>query len=357
MRTDVQVYFGTNRNQFRANNSQAKIYVDKIAFGSDLSGFDGQALRFGKAAVSFSDDFVGAVTQVNVAAEDVLPSSANSRPRVGSREIYDELRRAALSSPENIIVVLHGYANSFESGLTGAAELGGLLDRPNVFTFCWPSGEIAVGLNYGHARKMARTSGDAIGRAFDILLRMLGTLRDEDRCHRKVDIIAHSMGNYALRQAVQRMKPHLETPAGNRLFDDLLLVAADDDNDTLERDDGIAPLLPHVRAATVYYSRWDLALQYSDRVKFNPDRLGQYGPRNLSVISEKVVAVDVTETLDQDDDILINHWYHRSPNSRTVLADMKRTLEFRGADPADPSHFPNRKKLDTGPRRYRLMPA
>lgn len=351
----INVFFATNRNQHHASREQKEIYKTGIAFGAKLSGYDGKALRFGKAEIEVNDNAQATIKSITVAKENETTRSPKGKARYGSTEIYESLRKVALESKDNILFIIHGYANDFESGLIGAAEIGATQKRSNVFAFCWPSAEVAIGLNYGCARDLAEISGHAIGRSFAILLRYLNKVTKEERCNRKVDVIAHSMGNYALRHAVQSMKSELLLDTGVRLFDDLILVAADDDNDTLEHEDGIAPLIPFVRAVTVYYSRWDIALQYSDRVKCNPDRLGQYGPRNMTSISDKVVAVDVSDALDQDQGAFINHWYHRSSHTKILVDDMHRTLTYMGADAFDPEHFPNRVPVrDRGPRRYIL---
>lgn len=350
----INVFFATNRNQYHASREQKKIYTSNIAFGGGLSGYDGKALRFGKAKVYVGDDVQAKIKSVVVAKENETTRTPNGKARHGSTEIYKMVRQVALKSKDNILFIVHGYANDFEGGLLGAAKIGAIQNRLNIFAFCWPSAEIPIGINYGIARDLAEISGQAIGRSFAILLRYLNKVKEEERCERKVDIVAHSMGSYALRHAVQSMKSGL-LDAGVRLFDDLVLVAADDDNDTLERDDGIAPLLPFIRAVTIYYSRWDIVLQYSDRVKFNPDRLGQYGPRNMANTPDKVVAIDVSDALDQDRDAFINHWYHRSPHTKKLIDDMHRTFTYSGADAYDSRHFPNREPLkERGPRRYLL---
>lgn len=343
----IKVYFATNRLPYV---TRSKTYRSGIAFRSEPSMFDGTALRFGRATVEVPAGGTGKVVDVFVADEKLIPTGPSGDVKIGSKEIYDELRRVELEGDGDILFVLHGYANDFEGGLVGAAEIADRVGRSSVFAFCWPATDLAIGVNYGEARSNARTSGAAIGRAFNILVRYLNDLQRQDRfCNRKLDVIAHSMGNYALRCAVQAMRKQLLADQQVRLIDDLILVAADDDNDSLEVDDGIRPLVPYVRSVTVYHTPQDLVLQWADKVKFSPDRLGQTGPRSMSSVADTVVAVDVTNAIHDPKDGFLDHWYHR--RSPIVMADIKRTLEFKGYDPGQ---LPGRIPDPTARRRYVL---
>jgi len=354
MPKDIRVFYATNRRPFDIDRKKDPRYVDGLGFGKKLSSSDGQALRFGEAAVSVAEGGKGTLVRVAVAPESLVAERPGKGLLLGSAKVYEALRQVAMTSEKHILVVLHGYANDFESGLVGAAEIAERVGRDNVFAFCWPATDKAIGFNYWEAREGARDSGIAVGRAFGILLRFLRQIAVEDRCYRKVDLMAHSMGNYALRVAVQAMKRELLSSDAVSIIDDLVLVAADDDNFTLARDfeEGIAPLVPNVRSVTVYYSRKDYVLQWSDKVKLNPDRLGQTGPRNMAETDDRVVAIDVTELLSDSPDGWLDHWYHRQ--TPAVMADMKAVLDYEGPDPGS---LPNRRALPAGPRRFRLIKA
>ncbi|MCC7276432.1 MAG: alpha/beta hydrolase [Alphaproteobacteria bacterium] len=353
MAKTVTVYFATNRMPFELRANQKPFFGSRIGFGPDPGPFDGKALRFGRAEVVLEPGGEGTLKKVAVADEKLLPTGKDGKIIVGSAQIFEELRRATMEGDGDVLVVLHGYANTFEGGIVGAAEVAERVGRTNVFAFCWPSGEIAAGLNYPEARERARLSGEAIGRAFGALLRYLDALAKKDKaCGRHVDVVAHSMGNYALRNTVQAMRSHLAGPDAIRIVDDLVLVAADDDNDTLERDDGIAPVVPFARRVTVYHSRKDFVLQFADRVKFRPDRLGQTGPKNIGLTADNVVAIDVTDVIGDPVDGFLDHWYHR--RTPQVIADIRATLEDKGPNPGA---ILNRIALPTAFRRYRLAPA
>jgi len=114
-----------------------------------------------------------------------------------------------------------------------------------------------------------------------------------DRCNGRIHLLCHSMGNWALRGAVQAMR----TFVGNNippLFDEVILAAADEDDDTLPNNYKVAPLLRGCRRITVYYNHQDAALKASDYAMGNPDRLGRSGPCLTPQCPSKVSVVNVS---------------------------------------------------------------
>ena len=88
----------------------------------------------------------------------------------------------------------------------------------------------------------------------------------------------------------------MRTFVGNNippLFDEVVLAAADEDDDTLQAGHKVGPLLRGCRRLTVYYNHQDLALKASDYAMGNPDRLGRSGPRGETELSSKVSVVNV----------------------------------------------------------------
>src|SRR3546814_5903613 len=106
---------------------------------------------------------------------------------------------------------------------------------------------------YADDRGRARMSGPALGRA---ILKATDYIRNtprSERCDGRIHLLCHSMGNWALRGAVQAMR----TFVGNNippLFDEVILAAADEDDDTLQMGHKVGPLLRGCRRVTVYRS-------------------------------------------------------------------------------------------------------
>jgi len=116
------------------------------------------------------------------------------------------------------------------------------------------------------------------------------------------------MGAYVLRHGVQAILAK-DADGLVRLFDQILLAAPDEDDDTFELDTKLKPLPRIGRQVTVYFNPSDLALVTSDKTKGNPDRLGSDGPRLVDLIPKKVVLVDCRNVA-RDADMLIGHSYY-----------------------------------------------
>jgi esterase/lipase superfamily enzyme len=154
------------------------------------------------------------------------------------------------------------------------------------------------------------------------------------------------MGNWALRHAVQALRQHLNDAKLPRLFDNIILAAADEDDDALEHDHKLGLLPQLARKIHVYYARTDAALTISDVTKFNPDRLGENGPRSFSNLSTNIIGIDCTDVDDTPSLLHGSHQYYRL--APEVLRDIRAVLagqmfdEINGRVPIEPG------------RRYRL---
>ena len=139
--------------------------------------------------------------------------------------------------------------------------------------------------------------------------------------------------------------------SGSRLepiFDNVFLMAADEDDDAFEKNHKLKPLLRLARWIHVYHSDDDRSLVISDTTKFNPNRLGFDGPRNLSAIDKRVFVVDC-EDVDDTEFLHVNHQYYRSRPE--VIDDVRHVLAGKR-----PSSIPNRVAIEPG-RHYRIKPS
>src|SRR5438132_8484207 len=94
---------------------------------------------------------------------------------------------------------------------------------------------------------------------------------------RRIFLLAHSMGNFALAAAVESWFSH-HNPVG-RLFDEVLLAAEDErwDSFTLPMGARLSRLPELTPRISIYYSIRDIALYLSFAVNFIR-RLGHEGP-------------------------------------------------------------------------------
>ncbi len=316
----VNVFFATNRNPDNPDSP--------TEFGREFSAQGLTDLRFG-----FTDVDPGNPEQaeLNVFPENLVSDRTgrhtdNSQSNFGSRALMESLRRKMDSKARDTVVLIHGYNVSFREALADAARVKqqflGFRDGEavNIVLFSWPSdGSMLPFVAYSNDRADARASSTAFARGFLKLNDFLGGLSPEDMCKRSIHLIAHSMGNYVLRNALQEI---LSMHAGRtpRLFDQIFLMAADEDDDAFEHPHKLLPLPQLARRVSVYFNNGDLAMGISDVTKGNPDRLGCDGPRLPSLVPARVSLIDCSEVVGG----LVEHSYYK--DSQEVVADMRGVL-------------------------------
>ena len=317
----ITVFFATNRNLI-AGRSGAD-------FGPGYNPDGPAALRFGFAEIpeaALSDDQRLSDIKITVAAERLDPH----RPRatiVGSAEIFEMIRAKMESHERDTVIFVHGYGSSFRNALRHAAFLKRRYDaRPfNMVLFSWPSdGELVPLMSYYSDRTDAKASGAAIARAMLMVNEYMTRLRATGRaCAQCLHLMAHSMGNYALRHAVQAVRGELgdEPP---RLFEHVFLFAADEDDDTFEHDHKLRLLPRLARNVHVYFNPRDLALVVSDKTKTNPDRLGSDGPRLTDDLPRKLTLINCRDVAKTDKRDRLGHDYHRYVDA--VVRDINQVL-------------------------------
>lgn len=312
----IDVYFGTNRNPLPAR--------DPRDFGHQLNN-RGSFLRFGKAQVS---DELDRVEEIAVAPERLRPGRRSQL--LGSDTIFAEIRERMRAGVDTVLFI-HGFNYSFHEALIDAALLKRTYETAETpytfFVFSWPSdGSLMPYIAYANDRADARTSGAALGRGLLKLGEFVRRVSDElgprvrsdlgrdaetarlrkELCAGRLHLMAHSMGAYALRHAVQGMRRDVGDDLP-RIFDEILLIAADEDADAFEHDHKLALLPRLARRVTVYHNREDIPLAISDLTKGNPDRLGADGPTHPHLLPAKVTVVDCTDVVTG----LQEHRYHK----------------------------------------------
>jgi esterase/lipase superfamily enzyme len=231
-----------------------------------------------------------------------------------------ELRRAVdeefpdLPDDENehehhVTLFVHGFNNSWEAALRRYLQINStILNKPKLGTcvlFTWPSDGQKIG--YYPDRKDARGSADELA---EVLVLLYDYLADRQAaamrtglktCKAKTSIIAHSMGGYLVQKAMQTVWTRKNQPLLMSLVNQLVMVAADVDNDlfksgeTIEKGDGdaIANLTYRV---TALYTGLDSTLGVSAGLKhFGKRRLGRSGLDSRDAAPDNVWDVDCTE--------------------------------------------------------------
>lgn len=292
----TDVYFVTNRNPNRQRNPDD--------FGTSFSSTDAHDLRFGRASV------VRRGGDLEVERVEVAPEKLSMDPRrvaLGSNAMFLDLRESMKNGADTVAFV-HGYNVSFKEALIAGGQIveDYAPSHPlNVVVFSWPSdGSMVPLLAYKSDRADARASGPALAR---LLLRtrdFLGQIARGDECGGRLHLLAHSMGNYVLRNALEEIK-RVSGDALPRIFDEIFLMAADEDHDAFEKEHKLLELPSLADSVNVYFNRGDTAMVIADRTKSNPARLGSRGPRMPLAVPGNVTLVDCSDVVSG----LVEHTY------------------------------------------------
>lgn len=334
------VHFATNREEVLVGGEVA-------GFGPALNPKSPLWLRYGTAEMTpptKRKDGYG-IGALRVAPENIPLGEPGGEPVVrGSDAVFDSLRRRLIDNRADLTLLVHGYACTFENALSNAAAIkdqwGSRATPLETAVFAWPAdGRTVPWLSYASDRDDARSSAKAIARALQRFLTYLadiseqvrmGKLPKEELCRARIHLVAHSMGVYALRQALQAMISDLGGRPLPRVFKTVFLMAGDEDNDAFEHATKLARLPELAEQVYVYFARNDGALVISDVTKGNPDRLGATGPRTLTSLPQKVTLVDCTDVSSTGSLTDANHQYWRKRDE--VMADIRQVLAGRAPE-------------------------
>jgi esterase/lipase superfamily enzyme len=312
----ITVYFATNR-ALTGPADQVSSYSANIVNPADPG-----AITYATAfvnEVNLTADTVGAITSL----QDIKQGGFADGP-LGD-----------LADPgRNLLVFIHGFANSFENAITRAAfnrewfaNSGVPEADTTVVAFTWPSlGRLLepplLESAYEQDQKMAGQSGLHITSFFANLQPLI----DSARAHgRRVFLLTHSMGNWALQAAVQTW---FAQGNGNAfLFDEVVLAAADEDHRTFDfPPTGRLTALDRLcRRISIYTSEADQVLDIAFVFNKFTQRLGRDGPDDATDPSHFPPAryrmVNCTGFDDYARNFASSHqYYRRSPGVRTDIA-------------------------------------
>ena len=213
----------------------------------------------------------------------LLVAQANTFPSFGPEDHEKQ---------KHVTLFVHGYNNDWEDAARRYGSLCRLLFSPKgglgaCVLFTWPSDGMAVSYlpDRADARRCAPDLAEVLSMLYDWLAvkQVEGAADAAKACRAKTSIIAHSMGNYLLQNAMQMAWTRKNQPLLLSLVNQLLMVAADVDNDLFEcgessdgsDGDAIANLTYRV---TALYSGLDSVLGLSAGMKhFGKRRLGRSG--------------------------------------------------------------------------------
>lgn len=195
-------------------------------------------------------------------------------------------------SQPHVTLFVHGYNNTWSEAASRYRSIcDGLFSGPaslgRCVLFAWPSFGSPVDYlpDRSEARDSAGDLADVLSELYDWLIqKQADGFRDSTKaCRAKTSLIAHSMGNYALQKAMQLAWSRKNQPQLVSLINQLLMVAADVDNDlfdsgeVVDKSDGDAIANLTYRVTALYTGR-DPVLGLSAGIKhFGKRRLGRSG--------------------------------------------------------------------------------
>jgi esterase/lipase superfamily enzyme len=236
---------------------------------------------------------------------------------------------AAGGRPQYGLVLLPGFDSTFVDSLRRAAQVADRYMAADVFCFSWPSqGKLDLP-SYKADRDAAVKSANAVA---DSLRKLFAVLTAFKANLPILHIVAHSMGNFVLRNAIQLI------PAKERsktLFESAFLMAADENYDALSKASELKPLITLAKKVLVYKNGGDIALSASSLINGQP-RLGSWGPRDLGKLPKTVMSVDCSDvgsTQGDHGETHFGHQYYRL--SHWVIDDVCQVLEGKSPDKID----------------------
>lgn len=243
---------------------------------------------------------------------------------------------------KHICMFIHGYNNDWASAMHtygGVAQT--LFDGPaslgELVSFDWPSKGSLLG--YLPDRAEARQTGDdlteVLSELYDWLAaKQLQTKQDTaNACKAKTSVIAHSMGNYALQYAMEAAWTRKNRPLLVSLLQEVLMVAADVDNDIFKSGESVSDgdgegLANMSYRITALYTGRDNVLGSSAGLKhFGKRRLGRSGLDRTYPLPDNVWDIDCTNVLDPKVDGMAIHGEYFNPTEQKCYALMRAVLE------------------------------
>lgn len=223
---------------------------------------------------------------------------------IGSEPFMERIKK---SKCRQVLFYLHGYSNLPEPDVFPRTEMLQAMfdakkkDEVVVVPLVWPcDSDLGVVKDYYDDQIAADASAIAYARVFGKFLNWREkNLESEDPCLKRINVLAHSMGNRVLRGAVAAAMRYFLPHGVPLVFRNTFLVAADVVNESLEPGKEGAAIPMTSRNVVVYYASDDLALRASKVANLAKSvasrRLGHTGPEDMRKVPKNVFAVDCDE--------------------------------------------------------------
>lgn len=239
---------------------------------------------------------------------------------IGSNAFMKSIRE---NNYKQVLFYLHGFNNQPEDVFYQTNILQQLCDISQkkeclVIPIIWPChDQTGIIRDYWDDQKAADMSGFAIGRAISLFVKwQQQNKKDDIPCLKYMNVLAHSMGNRVLKEAIYHWGHYDSCKKVPMIFRNIFMIAADVVNTTLEPNQK-GSYIPYAgKNIVVYYAGDDRALQGSKLVNMEnrviTKRLGHSGPTNPSFVVNNVYGIDCDSVNSKYD--LIGHTYFINKN-------------------------------------------
>ncbi len=219
------------------------------------------------------------------------------------------------SPSRDLFLFVHGYNVSFKNAARRTAQIAYDLDFDGTpVLYSWPSQDGTLG--YFSDEASVRISA----RRLRVFLEQIVEHSNASRIH----LIAHSMGNRALLEALEQFVLRRDPPQKIRAFDQIILTAPDVDVDFFVELSRV--ISKSANRITLYASENDMALNFSSTLHGGVPRAGTAGPDILVVPGLDTIDMSQVET-----DFLGHSYYG---DDEAVILDLL-SLFWRGSPPTE----------------------
>ena len=187
---------------------------------------------------------------------------------------------------KKLLVLVHGYNNNFHEALATYHQIHGELGKQDLYDviigYFWPGYDSR--LEYFAAKKNADLLASRMRTNLSALLFFA----------EKVDLLAHSMGNRLVLEALDHFTPINQTKTVQNFYS----IAAAVDNESIEKNQRFFFSTKQCQNIYVFYSERDKVLKLAYSLAERDKALGYEGAENFSLVPENVQFIDCTPCVD-----------------------------------------------------------
>ena len=249
----------------------------------------------------------------------------DSHEEIGGKNLLSEIKK---SKYRQVLIYIHGFSNLPESVFKDVAEFQSLCDDNKekevlVIPVIWPcDNDKGIIKDYWDDQKAADQSAFSLARMLQNFMDWRSSAEhnpENDPCLKRINVLAHSMGNRVLRQTLSNWHKYDQPGGLPLLFRNTFLVAADILNESLHKGQAGELISHSARNVVVYYASDDLALRASKISNLKNSeasrRLGHSGPEDMDQTPKNVYAIDCDD-VNTSYDFPKGHSYFRSTKTK-----------------------------------------